>query len=1197
MSSNSDERRNLIILFADISGFTRLSSKLDPEDVQEVASTCFEYLNKPIIAQGGTIHKYQGDSVIAFFGFPKAHEDDPERAVRVSLEMLDLMPEINKALLRKLKSETNIGLHVGVNMGTVVLGEIGSKEKKEYTIMGDAVNLASRFNDVAQMGEVIVSEKVFLMTRYLFDYKVLAPVFLKGIDKAISIFRPLNIKEKPENKRGVEGLYSPLVGRDEELKVIKAQLERIGKGKTSILFILGPAGIGKTRLQNEVKKLIVRLKLSVKAIESHCLSCGETTPYLPFLQILSQIFKVNELDSRETTKEKIKKRMKGILPLIFEEFLPYLYYLFSIPVSGELEEKIKYLDAQTLRKQIFMSIKKVFETLGKDKALCLFCEDYHWIDNESLQLLKFLFDSPQPIGLSFIGLSRIEKEKEPFKTKEELKRMLGSNYREVHLKPLNPDASNQLIVNLLNISDIPQNLKERILSRAEGNPFYVEEIIRSLIDSRILKYSSGVWQINTSSITGKVRNFPDIEIPDSIQGVIRARLDKLESDMKTMLEYAAIIGRTFRSAILEQTFGKDRLIVSLNLVVLEEYEYIEKIRNEPEPEYTFKHPMLHEVIYNAILKKARRKMHKETAMVIEKMYVGRLDDLTELLAYQYGKSDSTEKAIEWVKKAAQKARDRFANDEAIKLFSQLIEIAGHDIEKYRSVICDAYGDLGTIHTLKGENEYALECYEEMLTQAGDNKIMVSEAKRRIAEVYEIIGKWDDALYILEETEKKLSGNSVAEMLGKFEIYNLRSSIFKVKGELDKALESCKKSLDILDSEPLNDSNKVDAIRIKRLRNIGIGSMASVYYTKGEFGKSIRLWESLLKVSLELNDKRRSNTALNNLGAAYFSVGKLDRAVAMYQKSLKISEQVGDKQVLGRTTSNLGVACYLSGDYARAIEHFHKYLTISEEIGDKRGITVTNGNLGISYYNLGNLKLAHEFFLKQLKTAKALGFRQGIAKASTSLAHIYEDMGEYEKARKHCKQSIEISEQSKDQHMLGVAYFNLGNIHRAAGDFKKARDYFVKSNIILKAIVEKMEDKQEVLNTLIMLGELNLKSALLSEDMQVKGLTKDALEYISRALNITEKLDSKIAKAQCYVIYGQIYASMSNFKQAEKHFSEGIRMLQELSQKKLLADSYFEYAKILTEKAKKSEDMKQLTDRYSTVAKKLYNELGIEFKKK
>jgi len=1195
MFSELEERRNLIILFADISGFTRLASKLDPEDVQEVVNTCFEYLNKPITAQAGTIHKYQGDSVIAFFGFPEAHEDDPERAVKASLEMIELMPEINRILLRKLKSQTNIGLHVGVNMGTVVLGEIGSKEKKEYTIMGDAVNIASRLKDVAQMGEVIVSEKIFLMTRYLFDYRVLPPVSVKGIDKPMDIFRPLNIKDKPDKKRGIEGLYSPLVGRDEELNIIRDCLEHIGKGKTSVLFILGPAGIGKTRLQSEVKKLIVRLGLPIKVLESHCLSYGETTPYLPVLQIFSQIFKVSDSDSRETTREKIKTKVKEMFPQIFEEFLPYLYYLFSIPVRGELEEKIKHLDAQTLRKQIFMSLKKVFKTLGKNKQLCLFCEDYHWIDNESLQVLKFLFDSPQPRGLSFIGFSRIEKEKEPFKIKEELKRMLGSNYYEIHLKPLNADASSQLIVNLLSISDIPQNLKKRILSRAEGNPFYVEEIIRSLIDSHILKYSSGVWHINASPITGKKRDFPDIDIPDSIQGVIRARLDRLEPDMKKMLEYAAIIGRTFRSAILEQTYGKDHLIISLNLVVLEEYEYIEKTGNEPELEYAFRHPMLHEVTYNSILRKTRRNMHQKTAMVIEKMYGNRLDDVTELLAYQYGKSDNTEKAIEWLKKAAEKAKDRFANDEAIKLFSQILEITKENIEKNRSVACDCYGALGAIYALKGENTLALESYEAMLHNAGDDKIKASEARRGIAEVYEILGKWDDALKILEETEDVLSDKSVSEMLGKFEIYNLRSNIYKVKGELDKALKSCETALDILDDAALKDPRNVETRKIKKLRNLGVGSMASVHYTKGEFAKAIALWENLLKVSEELNDKRTSNSALNNLGVAYFSIGKLDKAVAMYQKGLKISQQIGDIQVIGRTTSNLGVAYYLSGDYTRAIELFQKYLAISEEIGDKRGTAITNGNLGISYYNLGNLKLAHQFFIKQLEISRVLGFRHGIVKATISLAHIYDDWGEYEEARQNCERSIEISAQMNNENMLGVAYFNLGNINKHEGNVGKAKEYFTQSENILIEAASKMEDRQELLNLYILLAELKFNLAVLSEDKKTEDMIKNALQYVDNALGIAEELDSRFSKGKCYVTYSKIFFILSDFKKAEKYFRAGVKILKELSQKKLLADSYFEYAKILKGKVKKPADIQQLADRYLIAAHKLYSEMNIPHK--
>ncbi|MEO0225594.1 MAG: adenylate/guanylate cyclase domain-containing protein, partial [candidate division WOR-3 bacterium] len=293
----TEERRLVTILFADLSGFTRLSHSLDPEDVQEVANACFEYLNPPIIKQGGMIHKYEGDLVIALFGIPVSHEDDPERAIKAGLEMLTLIPEINNALTEKLKTKTDLGLHIGINSGTVVIGEVGSIEKKEWTVMGDVVNLASRLKDIAKRGEIIVSEPVCRSSRYLFDYEALPPVNLKGIEEPVKIFKPLKIKEKPEPKRGIAGLYSPLVGRDRELGLFKERIFDLQKGKSGAVFIIGDAGLGKSRLYEELKKSVTPSLYpsppagegkvgGITVLEARCLSYGEMIPNWPFLQFL-----------------------------------------------------------------------------------------------------------------------------------------------------------------------------------------------------------------------------------------------------------------------------------------------------------------------------------------------------------------------------------------------------------------------------------------------------------------------------------------------------------------------------------------------------------------------------------------------------------------------------------------------------------------------------------------------------------------------------------------------------------------------------------------------------------------------------------------------------------------------------------------------------------------------------------------------
>ena len=393
MAPRIEERRLITILFADISGFTALSFKLDPEEVRDVVNICFEFLNSVIIKHGGTIHKYEGDLVIALFGLPGAYEDDPERAIKASLDMMNLLPKINKTLSKKSKTKTEIGLHIGINSGTVFVGEVGSAEKMEYTVVGEPVNLASRLKDAAKSGEILVSEPVFRASRYLFEYKAYPPVAVKGIEEPIKVFIPLRMRDKPEPKRGIKGLYSPIVGRNKELNLLKEAVKNLLSGKGGAFFILGHVGLGKTRLFEELKRVISDRQLMISILEGRSLSFAETVPFSPFLQLLGNLFAITDQDSPEIIQKKFLKKTKELFPKTWDEIAPYIGYLFSIRFADELDEKIKYLNDRGLKTQIFVSIRKLLAVLSRIRPLLLVIEDYHCTDTASLELLEFIFDS------------------------------------------------------------------------------------------------------------------------------------------------------------------------------------------------------------------------------------------------------------------------------------------------------------------------------------------------------------------------------------------------------------------------------------------------------------------------------------------------------------------------------------------------------------------------------------------------------------------------------------------------------------------------------------------------------------------------------------------------------------------------------------------------------------------------------------
>jgi class 3 adenylate cyclase/tetratricopeptide (TPR) repeat protein len=1142
MSPKIEERRLITTLFADISGFTALSYNLDPEEVRDIVNICFEFLNNIIVKYGGTIHKYEGDLVIALFGFPDAFENDPERAVEAALEMIRLLPEMNETLSEKSKIKTEIGLHIGINSGTVFIGEVGSTEKMEYTVVGESVNLASRLKDTAKTGEILVSEPVFRASRYLFEYNAYPPITVKGIDQPIRVFIPTGKRDKPEPKRGIKGLFSPMVGRDKELNILKESVKNLINGKGGACFILGHAGLGKTRLFTELKDVISNRHLMISILESRSLAFAETVPFSPFLQIFEHLCGISDQDSPESIQQKFLKKTKEIFPDTWTEIVPYIGYLFSVRFADELDEKVKYLNDQGLKTQIFVSIKKLLIALAEVHPLLLVIDDYHCTDTASLELLEFIFDAPEACPILFLGISRIEKEKECFKTKEWLKSRLGDNFNEIVLKPLDNKSGTQLIYNLLEIPGFTEDFKEKILSKSEGNPFYLEEIIRSLIDFGVLRFASGVWEV-----TSDVSTF---EIPDNIQSVISARLDQLEQDVRNVLHTASVIGRNFHVRILEHLGGFDVLMLTLYLATLEELEYIVETEKEPERQYMFKHPLLYEVSYNSLSKKKRRMLHQKTGETIEEIYSDRLDDFVEILAYQYANSDNIDKALEWLKNAGEKAKDRYANDEAIRYYQKTISVISENKKDKGVELCAAYEALGDIYAMKGEYELAIESYKEMFHSGVGNEVMQSKSVRKTSEIYHNQGRYDDALRTLDEAEEMLTGDDEEQMFEKSQTCIMRCWILRLMGEMEEAVKEGEKGLTIADD--LHKLGKLDEREINLLRVRGFNNLGTVFYNKGKYDRTIELYQKCLDISEQAGDKRGRGVAIRNLGLVYYEKGESDKAIEFFKKGLNIFREIGTRRLIGVANSDMGSVFAVNGEYDKAIEYYGKALKIFVETGNKHRLGEVNGGLGGIYQNRGKYDKAIGFYQKAIQLFEEIGYKRGIAMINHNLGTVYMEISQHKKANQYLRDAESILKKIGDNKTLLEVYIALAN---------------------LKCEMSKVE----------------------TEKPRQAKLHKEATEWAGMAAEMVEELGSKSDMASYSAMHGRVNASLGDFRAAEEHFQKAIKLYEELDQKKSLADTCLEYAIMLKKESPKSSLSRNLVGKYLTKARKIYGHLKMHNK--
>ena len=1091
------ERRLVTILFADLSGFTALSENLDPEELSDSLNICFEILNRIITRHDGTIHKYEGDSVLAIFGLPHAHEDDPERAVKAALQMMDRIPEINKALSTKLNIACELGLHMGINLGTVFAGAIGSIEKKEYTIIGEAVNMTSRLMDAAYNGEILVSGRVFRQTRYLFEYKPLKPIQVKGISKPVQVFQPLKIKDKPDPKRGIEGFRSVMVGRDKELALLSNKVQDLHKQKKGgVIFVFGEAGIGKSRLYDELKKQIVSKKLTVKIIEGRCLSYGEMITYFPVLEFLKQIFGISDQDPMDAIKQKILTTCEELLPEKNIEVTPYILYLFSIPLPQEFKEKVKHLDAESLNLQMSGALKTLLKTVAAKNPVLVVVEDYHWIDTASLELLKFIFDTSDTDPLLLLCISRIERETEGHKAEEFFKEKLGANFTEVELHMLSNEASQQLTENLLKLSGLTAGVQKEILTKAEGNPLFLEEIIRSLIDKGFLVYESGVWKaIKGIAIAG---------IPDSIQEIIATRIDHLDPDLKVLLQKAAVIGRSFLVSLLERLTKVDSLMVSVHLATLEELEYIRLSAKEPELEYIFKHPLVQEVAYSSLPKKSRTELHGYVAGIIEQTLSDRIDEFTELLALHYTNSDDKNKAIDWLEKAGFHAKERYANEEAIKYFEKVVSTVDEldeATDQHKWIYLKAYESLGDIHAIRGDYDAAIDAYKSM-SQGTEEMVVRARAQRKSARVNWHQSNFTDALKTLDKAIKTLSGDSVDVLIEQAEIYLQRGAVYEVQGAIADAQQSIERALNIVEKVGMNE-------RVRRIRANAYLSLGSIFRNHGDYDKAIETYEQSKALLEELNDKQVIGNITNLLGIVYHMKGDPKKAIALNEQSLAILEQIGDKKNIGRTYINLGIMYSYLDEREKTLDFHRKALQISLEIGDKRGEGMAYSNLAISYLNADEYEKAHEYFHKYLKITEHIGDKTGTSAALGNLAILYIRTKEYDKAEEHLLRAERIIKELGNKQLLATAYTYLAEVKRLKKD-----------------------------------------------------PPEQSLDYLNQAWSLAHEIGNKAGQADCALNFAKLYASIGELEKSREYMEQASELFTELGRTRLLQDAYNDYAKIL-----------------------------------
>jgi class 3 adenylate cyclase/tetratricopeptide (TPR) repeat protein len=942
------ERKNVTVLFADIAGFTAMSEKLDPEDVTNLMNGCLRMLADVVVRYEGYVDKFIGDCIMAIFGAPIAHENHPELAVRAALAMHKEMEEYNKKLPAKI--DKKLALHTGINSGMVIAGGVGSDMKMEYTVMGDTVNLASRLESIAKDGQIFVSGYTYNLTRHLFDFVTHEPIKVKGKQAPVAVYEVIKAKSATTQEKAGDAA-PPLVGRSSEISTLETCARSLMAGRGQAVFLISEPGIGKSRVQLELKN---RFKPGeIQIIEGSCRSFSRSTSYAVFGEIFKTLLTIDADDLPESMRDKLVKNLPLLLKLDPEALTPeareaivHIGSILGLNLAEEFDVALDQMEAQEIKASIFRSVAWFYRQIAKQKPLMLVLENLHHADTNSIELIAYLLEAVRQEPVMLVLLMRPIKDHPSAKLPLIAKKVLDDRSTEISFSRLSDLECDQLLRHLLKVEQIPDAVLNMVRARADGNPLYIEEIARSLIDD-------GIVERNDEGGLRIIRDLDQVSLPGSIQGLVMARIDKLPGALKDVLQIAAVLGATFKHELLKRVAKSDDLETRLGQLI--ELGIVFESKSFPEIEYSFRNVLTQEAIYATLLLKRQKELHGQIAKEIETLYASRLDDHVELLAQHYAGAADAKQAYRYLVKSGLKAKTAYANQDAARYFSDALAQAEHIKPPPR--------DLAEVHI-------ALSEAEELL---GDMEAAI-QALRKAAGLLDADVRKADAMRNIGRIEEK-------------------------RGSAAKAAEIYREALDLLRKHP-------DAVETGLLYM----NQSWVMNRMRQHDQAIEAVLKAIKIFETHGAHDKIAFAYNNLGVIYEHKGDFDKAFEYNKKSLDLFTAQGDKRQMGNLFLSLGYLYNKKNELGTALDYFEQSFQTMDRIGNRFGAGTALMSKGRCYVDLDKLEEAERTLAQALRIHRELDLKRKMVANELALGNVLMRKNDLAGARKHAEGAYALATQ-------------------------------------------------------------------------------------------------------------------------------------------------------------------------------------------
>lgn len=987
---SSEQRKQITILCADLSGLTAISENLDAEEMNDIMNSLWERIDTTIMDHGGMIDKHMGDLVMALWGAQSAHEDDPERAIRAALWMQAQASEYIAAHLGERASPEVLSrlIRVGINTGPVLLTAIGTRG--EFTAMGASVNVASRLEQAAPHGSILISHDTYRHVRGVFDVYELELTNAKGQGEPVHTYVVERAKPRAFRlrTRGVEGVETRMIGRRAELDRLTDALRAVLEdGELRAVTVIGEAGIGKSRLLYEFSNEVELLSQRFRVFNGRANQAVRGQPYSLVRDVFAFRFEIQDSDSPIVAREKLERGMLA-LDATDEEALMRAHFIgqligLDFSASPYLAGIID--DGKQIRDRAFHYATQFFTAVAASVPVILYLDDIHWADDGSLDFVNHLIRSCHTVPVMVLSLARPTLlERRPSWGEGE------TAHTRLTLELLTKRESRQLVEEILrHAQSIPQALRELVVGGAEGNPFYVEELIKMLIDQQVILPGGGQWRVDASRLV-------EVRVPSTLTGVLQARLDGLSAWEKIVLQRASIIGREFWDDAVEylgaqQAESRNDPSTGDMRAALEKLRRKELIyRRETSTfvgteEYLFKHAILRDVTYESVLKRARRKSHKLAADWLIERSGERVDEYAATIAEHFERARELARAAKWYGSAGEQARDAYAPEAAIGF--------------YRKALGFVSGPNG-VDASDAEQRAQRVLWYEGLSEALWMQARFPEAVEGYTRMRELA---------------EVSGDNLAEARA----WNGLASVQDRLGDYRAMLESAKSAEQL--ARAADPSARTSRELARALDRQGWAA-----HRLGDAATAISLCEQALSLAVDLGASagRERGHSLKSLGVVHIMLGQFAEAEAYFEQALKLHRELGNRRGVGNMLNSLGETARLRGNYAAAVRCYEEALVITREIGDRGNELTYLSNLGGARIGLKDYSAAERDLREVINCVGSDRF-YALSETYSFLAEACLAEGKLEEARAAVKVALSLALETENPEYIGGMWRTLG----------------------------------------------------------------------------------------------------------------------------------------------------------------------------